>query len=82
MVNHPNRSGKALDSFVIRLANGNLWKSLGASGPAIFSNRENAEKTVAGFSGKGALATPEIRRVVSGATEGARLTDGYYTIEV
>jgi hypothetical protein len=67
--------------FVIRLKNGNLWKPLGASGPAIFASRANAETTVAGFSGRGALAEPTVMKVVGAATDGARLIDGYYVIE-
>lgn len=81
MTNHPNRNRDLTSAFAIRLANGRLWKNLGAASAAIFSSRENAEKTIRGFSGRGALANPTILRVVSGGTEGARLIDGYYTLE-
>jgi len=77
MTNHPHRARNR--GFVVLLANGNLWKSLGASGPAIFHTSENAQATVAGFSGRGALANPKILRIVGAATQGACMIDGYYT---
>ena len=85
MANHPNRSkaGKPhTGGYVIALNNGRLWKSLNASDAAIFSRLENAEKTMAGFSGRGAFAAPRILRLVTGPGEGVVKRDGYFTTEL
>ena len=81
MSHHPNRS-RNYGSYVIRLANGNFWKNLGAETTAVFLTLENAQATIAGFSGRGALANPKIMRVVSATTKGSRKIDGYYVVEV
>ncbi len=81
---HSNRSTTALiaHGFVIRLASGRLWKNFRASDVAIFSTLENAEATMAGFSGRGALTNPKILRVSGGPEEGAIKVDGYWMVEV
>lgn len=43
-------------AFAIKLTNGRLWKGIGAHDAAIFRTRAEAQKTVDGFSGRGALA--------------------------
>ena len=79
MTNHPNRS-KRRASYAILLNANTLWKSLGAADAAIFGRSEDAQATIDEFSGRGALAKPIIVRIVSGATEGARLVSGHYAI--
>lgn len=67
-----------MTSYVIQLSNKRLWKNLGADQAAVFASRENAEKTLAGFSGRGALAEPTIREVGHATDAGVEAVDGYW----
>lgn len=66
MTNHPNRS--RYNSYVIMLPEARrLWKNHGAESEAIFSSAENARQTIAGLSGRGALAGAKVMRIVGPA---------------
>ena len=65
-------------SFVILLKTNVLWKSLHASGPAIFGSIADAKQTISGFFGRGALADPQICEVVRFDDPAAISHSGYH----
>lgn len=67
-----------MTSYVIRLNNGNLWHPLGTASPSIFFSQRDAEMTVSGFSGRGALAHPTIHQVIGQFEPGAIYMSGYW----
>lgn len=67
----------SITNYAIRLKVGRLWKNPHADGPAIFSTRERADRTIAGFSGRGALAGAKVVEIVGLNTPGREMCDGY-----